>query len=78
MLHNFESYSNEPHIVLASYIVKDKSNEVLYNFANDNTKVVVLDTSKATQVEIVYTSKSNMCKDLKNMCDSNDELYGNK
>lgn len=75
MLHNFESYSNEPHIVLASYVVKDKSNKVLHNFVNDNTKIIVLDTSKVAKLEIIYAKDSNMCKDLKDMCDSNNELY---
>ena len=75
MLHNFENYSNEPHIVLASYVVKDKSNKVLHNFVNDNTKIIVLDTSKVAKLEIIYAKDSNMCKDLKDMCDSNNELY---
>ena len=75
MLHNFESYSNEPHIVLASYIIKDKTNKVLRDFTNDNTKIIVLDTSKAAYIEVIYAKNSNICKDLKDMCDSNNELY---
>lgn len=57
-----ESYSNEPHIVLTSYIVKDKSDNVLDDFRDDNTKIIILDTSEAEKVEVIYAKNSTICK----------------
>ena len=78
MLHNFESYSNKPNIILTSYIVKDKLGNILDNFINDSTRVIILDTSKADKIEIMYANNSDMCADLKNLCDSNSVLYEKK
>lgn len=71
MLHNFESYSNEPHIILTSYVIKDKFGNIVKNFINDNTKIIILDTAKAEQVEVIYSNKSEVCKDLKSLCNFN-------
>ncbi|MBR1691874.1 MAG: hypothetical protein IJ711_03750 [Lachnospiraceae bacterium] len=71
MLHNYESYSNEPHIVMASYIIKDLDYNVISDFSDDNTKVIVLNTSDATKVEILYFKDSEMCEDLKELCSFN-------
>ena len=76
MLHNFESYSNEPHVVLSSYVVKDNSGNILSDFTNDKTKIIIVDTSKANKVEIIYATNSEKCNDLKSLCNSNDLLYG--
>ena len=78
MLHNFESYANEPHIILSSYVIKDKSDKVLDDFTNDKTQIIVLDTSKANKVEIIYASDSEKCKDLESLCDSNVKLFKKK
>lgn len=78
MLHNFQSYSNEPHIVLASYIVKNEYGDILDDFTNNDTKLIVLDTAKANNVEIIYANKSEICKDLNNLCNSNATLYNIK
>ena len=71
MFHNFESYSNEPHIILTSYVIKDKFGNIVKNFINDNTKIIILDTAKAEQVEVIYSNKSEVCKDLKSLCNFN-------
>ena len=75
MLHNFESYSNEPHLVLASYIIKDEHGNILGDYTNDNTRTIVLDISKSNKVEIIYVSNSEVCNDLKCLCDANNILY---
>lgn len=75
MLHNFESYSNEPHLVLASYIIKDGHGNILGDYTNDNTRIIVLDISKSNKVEIIYVSNSEVCNDLKCLCDANNILY---
>lgn len=78
MLHNYESYSDEPHIVLTSYIVKDKSDNVLNDFRDDNTKIIILDTSKAEKVEVIYAKNSTICKDLRELCNSNSSLFNDR
>lgn len=78
MLHNYESYSNEPHIVLTSYIVKDKSDNVLDDFRDDNTKIIILDTSEAEKVEVIYAKNSTICKDLRELCNSNSSLFNDR
>ena len=75
MLHNFESYSNEPHVILASYVIKDKSGNILQNYTNDNTKIIILDTAKVENIEVTYANNSEVCHDLKSLCDSNILLY---
>lgn len=75
MLHNYESYSNEPHIVLASYMIMDKKNNILCDFRNVDTKIIMLDTSKANKTEVIYSTHSEICKDIKHLCESNRILY---
>lgn len=75
MLHNYESYSNEPHIVLASYMIMDKKNNILCDFRNVDTKIIILDTSKANKTEVIYSTHSEICKDIKHLCESNRILY---
>lgn len=66
-LHTFESYSNMPGIVLASYIVTYK-NKITDDNSQDITKTIILDTGKADKIEIIYDKDSNMCDDLKALC----------
>lgn len=68
MIHNYESYSNDPHIVLSSYVIKNEY-KILEDYTFDNTKIIILDTSKASNVEISYDKNSAICNDLKNLCD---------
>lgn len=42
MLHNYESYSNDPHIVLCSYVAKDQNNHIIEDFSNDSTISVLV------------------------------------
>lgn len=69
MLHNYEGYSNNPHVAIASYIVKDNLKNIIEDFSEDKTKVAILDTEKANCIHIEYHINSNECKDLKNLCD---------
>lgn len=65
MVHNIESYSNSPHITLASYIVYNENGNIIKDFSSDVTRVIILDTSLATEVEIIYNAKSDECEDIK-------------
>ena len=71
MLHNYESYSNEPCITLASYVIKTLNNEVISDFSSDNTRVIILNNSKAISVEIIYCENGEICKDLLDLCNFN-------
>ena len=70
IIHNYENYSNNPHIALASYIIKDSHKHIIEDFSEDTTKIVILDTEKANCVYIEYYINSSECKDLKDLCDS--------
>ncbi|MCM1246999.1 MAG: hypothetical protein NC251_01030 [Lachnoclostridium sp.] len=70
MLHNYESYSNAPRIVLAAYTVKSLPDQKVCDYSQDNTRIVILNTDAARSVEIIYYSESDECKDLKNLCDA--------
>lgn len=74
IVHHFESYSNSPHVILASYVVKDADGNIISDYLDDNTKIIILDTGAAESVEIYYHPKSSECKDIKNLCDYNKEL----
>lgn len=67
-LSNYESYSNSPHIVLASYVVF-LENDIIENNSQDEAKVIILDTTKADVVEIIYNKESKMCRYNKRFCD---------
>ena len=69
LLHNYESYSNEPHIVLAAYLVKDNKGKILEDYSEDNTRIIILKTSDAENVEIIYYEDSFECMDIKSLCE---------
>ena len=46
MIHNYESYSNEPCITLASYVIKNLNDKVISDFSSDNTRVIILKSYK--------------------------------
>ena len=73
MLHFYEGYSNNPHVVLGSFIVRDSLNNVIKDFSNDCTKVAVLDTSKADSIYIEYHPMSNKSRDIESLCDTRRE-----
>ena len=68
IIHNYESYSNAPHVALGSYVVKDNNGVIKNDYSEDNTRITILDTSKANNVEILYCKDSNECDDLQNLC----------
>lgn len=57
-IHLVEEFSNSPHIVLADYSINDQHE------TNPN-KIIVLDTSKATDVIIEYDKRSSMIDKIK-------------
>ena len=71
----YESYSNEPHVVLGSYISMDVDGAIKENHTDDNNRTIVLNTSNAKAVEIIYAKDSDMCDDIKNLYNSNKELF---
>ena len=71
MIHNFESYSNNPHIVLASYVIKDNQGNIIEDFSEDETKVIVLNTEDSQSVCLEYDYNSDECKDLSTLCENN-------
>lgn len=70
MVHTYESYSNSPHLVLASFIVKDKNNNILEDFSEDFTKVIILDASHAESIYVEYGKKSRECDDIRRLCEA--------
>lgn len=74
MIHNFESYTNSPHIALASYIVKNIQKGIIKDYSNDKTKVIILNTEMAKSIEIEYFYASDECIDIKNLCDFHKEF----
>lgn len=73
MVHMYESYSNEPHVVLSAYTVKDIATcRVLEDFSSDSTRVIIIDTTKADTISIVYyedEGNNSICQSLKYLCD---------
>ena len=53
--------------------IKDENDEIIKDYTKDSTKVIVLDTSKAKCVEVIYNKDSRMCDDLENLCNCNTE-----
>lgn len=74
MIHNYESYTNSPHIVLCSYVVKDVEGHIVENFLKDETKVVVLNIDDSKVVCIEYYHDSQECKDLRSLCVFNERF----
>lgn len=56
-IHLIEELSNNPHIVLAEYYINGKK--------NDDNKIVILDTSKASEIIIEYDKDSPMLEKIK-------------
>lgn len=75
MLHNYESYSNSPHVVLSSYVVLDNKGNKLYDYISNNSKTVILNTENAKCVEITYADESVMNEDIRNLSESNRKLF---
>lgn len=74
MVHLYESYSNNPHIVLAAYQIKNSDGTLKKDYSDDMTKIIILDISYAKNVTIIYYANSPLCIDLKNLCDFNKEF----
>jgi hypothetical protein len=44
---------------------------MLHDFTDDDTRIVILSTANAIDVEIIYNKGSDECKDIRNLCDYN-------
>lgn len=76
MLHNYESYSNDPHIVLASYVIKNSNNKIIEDYTEDKNKLIILNTANADSVTVLYDKRSDECIDIKKLCETNNNgLY---
>lgn len=75
MIQYYESCSNSPHIVLASYKIIGSNNLPISDLSDDSSRIIVLDTSKALHVEISYMNESHMRNDLKSLCSCNKNEY---
>lgn len=69
IIHNIESYTNSPHIVLGAYQKLDLDNNIILDSSNNKTQIIILNLSDAKQVEIFYNKKSKKCYDIKNLCE---------
>lgn len=56
-IHLIEECSNSPHIVLAKYSINGKKNK-------DNNKIILLDSSKASEIIIEYNKDSLKLKEI--------------
>lgn len=70
ILYLYESYSNSPHIVLGAYTIKDIHNNIISDYSENNTKVIILKTDTAQFTEITYYIHSEECDDLNRVCNS--------
>ena len=75
MLSNFESYSNSPHISIASYVMMDQYGKVMEDYTNDDGVVIVLPTENAISVKIEYAEKSRMREDIASLCNTNKKYF---
>lgn len=75
MLHNYESYSNEPHVVLASYIIKNENDKIIEDYSETSNRLIVLNTLDSNSVTILYDTRSDQCADIKKLCESNNVKY---
>ena len=74
-IHLIEPYNNSPQIVLGSYIEYNSSGEVINDQRYSNEQLLILDLSKALSVEIKYFEEDEMCKLIKDLCDSREVMY---
>ena len=69
-VHLFESYNNSPQVVLGAYIIYDFQHKILEDHRNDNHSVVILDSSKAESIQIIYSDDDSICKEIKMLCET--------
>lgn len=77
IIHNYESCSNEPHIVLGSYILKDADGNIVNDYSDDNTRITILNISNSVSVDVLYYKDSDECKDLEDLCQFHKTLKNN-
>lgn len=66
-LFSYESYSNSPNVVLASYILTS-NDSIIEDNSQDKTKLIILDVGKSDKVEIIYKGESKICNDIGAFC----------
>jgi hypothetical protein len=75
IIHNYESYSNEPHVALAAYTIFDTNGNVIYDYSEDYSRITILNTADAVSVDFIYCNGSNECKDIEKLCDFKKRFY---
>lgn len=76
MLHNYESYSNNPHMVLAAYVLKDENGKIKEDNSKKDNIVIVLDSASAKYVKVIYYTESRECTDIQNLVKANESIGG--
>lgn len=66
-LFSYESYSNSPNVILASYILTS-NDSIIEDNSQDKTKLIILDVGKSDKVEIIYKGESKICNDIRAFC----------
>ena len=62
-----ESFTNDPHIILSSYIISDKNGNEIFDYSNDETRNIIIDCKKCDWVEHIYDKESKMCEPGRNL-----------
>lgn len=63
-VHEYEAYTNNPHMILCLYKVYDKENNIIEDNSEDPSSLIVLDTAKADSVKMDYAYESVITKDV--------------
>ena len=63
-IHEYEAYTNSPHIVLCLYKVYDTNKNIIEDNSKDPSLLIMLDTAKANSVKMDYAYESVVTKDV--------------
>lgn len=74
IIHNYESYSNSPHMVLAAYVLKNEKGDIKEDNSKKDNIIIVLDTASAKYVKVIYDTKSEECTDIQNLVEYNNSI----
>lgn len=57
----YEEFERFPIIQICKYMAW-KDNDLLFNYSDDSTQTVLIDTSKYTEIDIIYQKDSRVIK----------------
>lgn len=77
MVNFYQSCSDNPHIILASYKIINYETGAVINNESNTDEVLVVDTSHADYVRIVYDHDSKHTHDIKSLCDYHKQTKSN-